>query len=193
MSTEVCSKSASQQCNEMLCLLEDATDKNYIGESVSQLAHALQCAQLAVESGADDETVLAALFHDIGHLCADADERAERNTYGVMNHDMIGADFLRQCGMSEKVCQLVLGHVEAKRYLTAIDPEYRTHLSDASKMTLIAQGDGMRPEEVIAFEQDPLFDEKILMRTWDEAAKVVDLAVPDLNTYRPLLFDHLTR
>lgn len=178
-----------QRCDEMLLVLEAATDKNYIGESISQLAHALQCAQLAVESGADNETIIAALFHDIGHLCADNDPEAKRNDYGVMNHDTIGADFLRQCGLSEKVCQLVLGHVQAKRYLTSIDPDYRNRLSSASQATLIAQGEAMSPDEAAAFEQDPLFEAKIQIRSWDEAAKVVDLAVPDLSHYRQLLLE----
>ena len=40
------------------------------GESVSQLEHALQCAALARRARADDEVVLAALLHDVGHLAA---------------------------------------------------------------------------------------------------------------------------
>ena len=40
----------------------------YYGEPVTQLEHALQCAHLAEQHGADDETVAAAFLHDIGHL-----------------------------------------------------------------------------------------------------------------------------
>lgn len=43
--------------------------EDYIGEPVSQLEHMSQSAQLAVQEGYDDEVVLAAFFHDIGHIC----------------------------------------------------------------------------------------------------------------------------
>lgn len=172
-------------CDQLLNILEHAADQGYIGEPVSQLEHALQCAHLATTSGADDETVLAALFHDIGHLCE------ERGEYGVIDHAAIGADFLRLKGMSEKVCQLVLGHVEAKRYLTAVDADYYSQLSEASKITLALQGGPMSAEEVQNFEKDPLFDLKIKMRYWDEQAKIPNLSVPDLSFYRPLLIAHL--
>ncbi|HZZ79930.1 MAG TPA: HD domain-containing protein, partial [Gemmataceae bacterium] len=40
----------------------------YYGEAVSQTEHALQSANLAVGAGADEELVVAALLHDIGHM-----------------------------------------------------------------------------------------------------------------------------
>ena len=40
--------------------------RQYGGEAVSELEHALQCAELADAAGADDELVLAALLHDVG-------------------------------------------------------------------------------------------------------------------------------
>jgi predicted HD phosphohydrolase len=36
-------------------------------ELVDNLTHALQCAALALADGADDELVVAALFHDVGY------------------------------------------------------------------------------------------------------------------------------
>ena len=47
------------------------------GEVVDQRRHALQCASLARESGADDRLVAAALLHDVGHLVT-TDERDGR-------------------------------------------------------------------------------------------------------------------
>lgn len=44
--------------------------RGYIGEPVSQLEHALQAAALAVQAKATGAQVLAALFHDTGHLIA---------------------------------------------------------------------------------------------------------------------------
>eukprot|EP00930_Biecheleria_cincta_P099411 TRINITY_DN91036_c0_g1_i1.p1 TRINITY_DN91036_c0_g1~~TRINITY_DN91036_c0_g1_i1.p1 ORF type:complete len:314 (-),score=54.32 TRINITY_DN91036_c0_g1_i1:65-1006(-) len=39
-------------------------------ERISQLDHALQCAHLAMTNGGDDETVVAALLHDVGWMLA---------------------------------------------------------------------------------------------------------------------------
>src|SRR5262245_13473590 len=121
----------------------------YFGEPVTQLEHALQCAQLARSSGADDELVIAALLHDIGHLIAEGDET------GSPDHDRIGANYLRQLGFSARVVELIAGHVQAKRYLTATNPDYFARLSGASKQTLAAQGGPMSPAEVESFEWDP--------------------------------------
>ena len=99
--------------NQLLNLLDSSKEMDYIGEPVPQLEHALQAAYLAGESGADNETVVAALFHNIGHICKDIDNIAIRNEFGVINHDIVGANFLRSWGFPEKICQLVLGHAES--------------------------------------------------------------------------------
>lgn len=49
----------------------------------------------------------------------------------------------------------------------------------------------MRPEEAEAFEKDELFKTIIAMRRWDEAAKVPNKHVPDLDSYRRLFEEHL--
>src|SRR5262245_52788636 len=101
--------------DEVMMLLEAAAGSGYIGEQVSQLEHALQCAAAAERAGAPPEEVLAALLHDVGHLCApgDAPTMAE---LGVLQHEIIGAAWLRARGLPTTVCELVEGHVAAKRY-----------------------------------------------------------------------------
>jgi predicted HD phosphohydrolase len=47
---------------------------DYIGEPVSQIEHMSQSAQLAIREGFPDDVVLAAFFHDIGHICVMNDE-----------------------------------------------------------------------------------------------------------------------
>ena len=37
--------------------------------------------------------------------------------YGVMNHEIEGANYLRNLGFSENVCSLVKNHINTKRYL----------------------------------------------------------------------------
>ena len=153
----------------------------YFGEPVTQLEHALQCAQLAAASGANDDLVLAALLHDVGHLLEEGDEA------GVIAHDGIGAQWLREQGMSDRISDLVGGHVQAKRYLTATNPTYYERLSDVSRLTLSRQGGPMSPEESAAFVKDPLFTEKLRLRSWDEQAKVPGMPVAGLESYRGLL------
>ena len=58
---------------------------DYIGEPVSQLEHMSQAAQRAMAEGHDDEVVLAAFFHDIGHLCVK--DALNMGGYGVVSHE----------------------------------------------------------------------------------------------------------
>lgn len=51
----------------------------------------------------------------------------------------------------------------------------------------------MTGEEAAAFERDPLFQEKLRLRSWDEMAKRVDCPVAPLASYRKLLLAHLSR
>jgi predicted HD phosphohydrolase len=59
---------------------------------------------------------------------------------GIVDHEGIGADFVRDLGFSARVAKLVRNHVSAKRYLCATNPEYHATLSEASKTTLRFQG-----------------------------------------------------
>ncbi|WP_447738181.1 phosphonate degradation HD-domain oxygenase [Pseudomonas laurentiana] len=150
---------------------------DYIGEAITQLEHMSQAAQLAMAEGYDDEVVLAAFFHDIGHLCGGD---ASMGGYGVVSHERIGAEYLRRCGFGERMARLVQYHVEAKRYLTLRQPGYYQRLSEASRRTLEYQGDVMSEAEADAFELDPLFEVSLRMREWDERAKEVGVPVVDL-------------
>lgn len=132
---------ATQTVDTLFKFIEAQGDSDYIGEAVSQLEHSLQAADLAQKAGADDETVLAALLHDIGRFIPKASEMpamiALDGTYvGTASHEILGENYLRQLGFSDKVCQLVGAHVMAKRYLTAVDQGYYEALSPSSKTTL---------------------------------------------------------
>ncbi len=170
---------AQQIVDEIFDLYEKHGSDDYIGEPVSQIEHMSQSAQLALGENYDDEVVLAAFFHDIGHLCAK--EAENMGGYGVKSHEKIGADFLRSKGFPEKMAKLVENHVQAKRYLTFAFPEYYERLSEASKKTLEYQGGKMTKQEAEVFEIDPLFSESIRMRHWDEEAKLENIPVLDLN------------
>ena len=42
---------------------------------------------------------------------------------GIKNHEGVGSEFARSLGFSDKVCELIRRHVDAKRYLTATNKE----------------------------------------------------------------------
>ncbi len=180
--------------NEVMYLYEKYGKKDYIGEPVSQIEHMCQCAQLAEANGADEETILAAFLHDIGHLCEYAFPETtvqHMDGFGILDHEKLGAAFLLSKGFSKKITQLVQSHVSAKRYLTYAFNDYYNQLSDASKITLQHQGGIMTKEEAVVFENDILFEQYIAIRKWDEQAKKTHQPLPDLQDYKDLIIEHL--
>jgi 2-amino-1-hydroxyethylphosphonate dioxygenase (glycine-forming) len=164
--------------------------RDYIGEPVTQLEHALQCAALARAANAPADEILAALFHDIGHLVAPAGS-AEMDGLGIVDHEDIGAAWLAALGFHDSVCELVRSHVQAKRYLTLRKPGYAARMSEASRGTLAFQGGPMSEAEAERFERDPLFAAKVRLRSWDEAAKHEGKEVDALASYAGLIREHL--
>jgi phosphonate degradation associated HDIG domain protein len=184
-----------QNATDIILLYEKHGNEDYIGEPVSQIEHMCQCAQLAGSAGADDEVILAAFFHDIGHLCEFAfpeKKLVHMDDVGLVDHEKLGAAYLLSKGFSEKIAKLVQSHVAAKRYLTYHFPEYYHQLSDSSKKTLEFQGGIMTAEEAIAFENDDLFDLYVSIRRWDDLAKKTAQPLPDLEHYKKLMVKHLT-
>jgi 2-amino-1-hydroxyethylphosphonate dioxygenase (glycine-forming) len=184
---------AEKVVEEIMTLYHQYGGEDYIGEPVSQLEHMCQCAQLAEEAGYDEEVILAAFFHDIGHLCEHIMPVQQMNGFGVVDHEKIGADYLRMKGFSSTIASLVENHVQAKRYLTYHYPEYYEQLSEASKKTLEFQGGRMNLSEAMAFESDILFDLHIKLRRWDEQAKEEHQPFPHLDKYSKMMLRHLKR
>lgn len=163
----------------------------YIGEPVSQLEHMSQAAAFAIGEGADDEVILAAFFHDIGHLLAGRVQVGSMNGYGAIDHELLGADYLKSLGFSNRICSLIKNHVQAKRYLTLTCPGYYEKLSLASLKTLAFQGGRMTESEAERFKSDPWFEEHIRLRIWDEQAKEVAIPVIDLDKIKDLVHKQL--
>lgn len=172
---------SAEAVEEIFDLYKKYGHADYIGEPVSQLEHMSQAAQLAIDSHCDDEVILAAFFHDIGHICVSRNNANDMGGFGTKSHEKIGADFLRGKGFSERLSQLVENHVQAKRYLTYKDPHYYNELSEASKKTLEFQGGKMTAKEANAFESNPLFEASIQLRKWDELAKETNVPIVDLE------------
>jgi phosphonate degradation associated HDIG domain protein len=174
-------KNKDKIVEEIFSLYEKHGSADYIGEPVSQIEHMSQAAKLAIDEGYDDEVVLAAFFHDIGHICVMHSSENNMDGFGTKSHEKIGADYLREKGFSERIAQLVENHVQAKRYLTFISPDYHDKLSEASKKTLEYQGGKMNQDEAEKFQKDPLFDVSIRMRHWDEEAKETNMPLIDME------------
>lgn len=164
-----------------LCRLQAEVD--YIGEPISQLEHMVQAAELAQADGADDELVLAAFCHDVGHFCTPSADYNSMAGLGRMGHEQVGAHWLRRLGFPDRLCGLVARHVDAKRYLCLREAGYLVALSSASWQTLAWQGGPMSEPEAEAFERDPLFADSLRLRRWDEEAKLTGRPVADLAEF----------
>ncbi|KAJ5948082.1 hypothetical protein N7466_001097 [Penicillium verhagenii] len=191
----------STTAETLITALEQYGQGDYIGESISQLEHCLQAANQAHEAGARDELVIAALLHDIGQIIplestkeVRMNIRESSENVGRVGHEAIGAAYLRSLGFSETVCKLVNSHVAAKRYLTAVNKEYYDSLSSASQKSLAFQGGPFQGDELREFEEDPLRDEMVSLRLWDDRAKLVgvEAVTPRARAYLDIIVNHLS-
>lgn len=155
-------------------------------ETVTERQHALQAAALAVAAEETDAVVVAALLHDVGHLIVKDFQPLGEALTADAHHEVAGARFLRRF-FGPEVADAVRWHVAAKRYLCATEPGYAAALSPSSVRSMVVQGGDMSGAEVTAFEQQPHHLAAVAVRRFDDAAKVPDAIVPDLETYRPLL------
>lgn len=82
---------------------------------------------------------------------------------------------------------------QGNRYLTAVDESYYDGLSEASKSSLRFQGGPFKGEELAMFESDPLKDEMVMVRKWDDQAKIVGIEseTPRAPAYRDMIQRHL--
>jgi phosphonate degradation associated HDIG domain protein len=155
--------------------------EQYSGEPVTQLEHALQCALLAETEDAGDELVTAALLHDLGHLLHDLG--ATPTMQGVDDvHQYRAVPFLRGI-FSDAVIDPIKLHVDAKRYLCAVRPDYFAALSNDSKRSLALQGGIFSAREAEAFIAQTWAAQAARLRVWDDQAKTAGLPTPPLAHY----------
>jgi phosphonate degradation associated HDIG domain protein len=174
----------------ILGLFADRGDSAYGGEPVSQIEHALQAAALARRDGAGVTLVTASLLHDVGHLLHDLPDDAPGR--GVDDtHETLAARWLSRW-FGPEVIEPVRLHVDAKRYLCAVEPEYLGRLSEPSVLSLRLQGGAMTADEVHAFRGSPYVAEAVALRRWDDEAKDPELVVPDLESYVTVIEETLT-
>jgi phosphonate degradation associated HDIG domain protein len=171
---------------ELFELYESLGNQSY-GESITQNEHALQCAALARDSGADDALIVAALFHDVGHLATDVMGDADFDLASDDDdHEARGARILAPI-FGPRVARPVALHVLAKRWRCTREPDYHDRLSSASRATLIAQGGLLSDEDCQRFERHPGFDDALALRAWDDQGKIEGLDVGALRDWEPLV------
>lgn len=166
---------------EVIDLFRRRGDSEYGGEAVTQLEHALQAAALAEAEQASPELIAAALLHDVGHLLHDLPDDAP-DTGTDDHHEASAGRYLQQL-FPESVCAPVRMHVNAKRYLCAVDETYASSLSRPSQVSLALQGGPMTPEEVEAYRRQPYSEDAVRLRRWDDEAKVAGLETPSLEHF----------
>jgi hypothetical protein len=161
----------------------------YGQEAVSQLEHALQCAHLAESAHEAPETVVAALLHDLGHMLSThrellADQEGAPTKDDL--HQFVALPFLHGL-FPDAVLEPIKLHVDAKRYLCAVDAGYWDSLSTASKHSLELQGGRYDDAQVRAFEELTFYAEAVRLRRYDDLAKVPGQITPPLRHYADLM------
>jgi [1-hydroxy-2-(trimethylamino)ethyl]phosphonate dioxygenase len=166
-------------------LYRSAGRNAYRGEMVSQLEHALQAGFAAERAGAPIELIVAALLHDYGHYIYDME--AADILRGVHDrHDTIGAQALAVV-LPAAVTEPIRLHIEAKRYLCAVDSSYLASLSRGSTFSLRVQGGPYSARQAAEFGALAHAQDAAQVRRWDDGAKVPGLRTPDLEHFRPYL------
>lgn len=175
----------SYSLTDLFNLLSTKGCAQYGQEAVSQLEHALQCATLAETANQSDEMIAACLLHDFGHLVHNLGEDAALRGLDD-RHEYRALPFLQDL-FGPAVTEPIRLHVEAKRYLCAVDSAYWESLSPASRRSLELQGGIFSPEAAEAFIQQPHAKEAVQLRIWDDRAKIPNLQTHALSHFIPLL------
>jgi phosphonate degradation associated HDIG domain protein len=168
----------------IVALYHERGTAQYGREAVSQLAHALQCARLAEEADASPALIAASLLHDLGHLLGDRDDEFGHGADDV--HQYRAGPALEPL-FPAAVIEPIRLHVDAKRYLCAVEPAYWDTLSPESRRSLEIQGGIFRPEDADNFMRHPYAGDAVWLRRWDDLAKVPDRTTPDLAHYARVL------
>ncbi|MFW0795745.1 HD family phosphohydrolase [Gordonia sp. CPCC 205515] len=176
------------QCADMNSVLADVESilRSLRGvwdeEAVDELDHALQCGHQASRDGADDELILAAALHDLGH---------SPNVDRHRHHDVAARDWLTP-RFGARVGWLAGAHVAAKRFLAATEPGYAADLSETSVMSMNQQGG---PGVDVDWTTHEWWADAVRLRRFDDAAKMPGapaLSVDDVLVVARRVLEHET-
>lgn len=166
--------------------------QQYGSEAISQLEHALQCAALAETASASKEMIAACLLHDLGHLLEPGGpEEGDHGDHIVLwkgdrHHEYAVLPLLTPL-FPPAVTEPIRLHVQAKRYLCAVDPAYHHDLSPESQHSLKRQGGILSTEDAQQFIKQPFAEAAVQLRIWDDRAKIPGLATPDIKHFMKIV------
>lgn len=168
--------------SKITALFDELGGSRYGEEEVTQLQHALQCGQLAMQANAAPALIAAAFLHDIGHIL-NGDELPNDSAANLDDdHEAIGYQFLLE-HFGAQIADPVRLHVVAKRYLCTTQPNYEGKLSPTSRKSFHDQGGNMSSSEIEEFESEPYFRDALQLRIWDDTAKDPQARTPSLEEF----------
>lgn len=175
--------STPKQMTDALFDFMERKGSSFYDESVTQLEHALQAALLARQSQAAPAQVVAALLHDIGHFLMNEHDEQSDFLKEDWSHEEVGAEQLTPF-FDNSVIEPIRLHVPAKRYLCTVDSDYYDGLSRASKRSYELQGGKLTDGEKSEFESNTHYETAVLLRRWDDSAKISGLTTPPLSDFQ---------
>lgn len=171
--------------DKLQALFDAIATTSYLGEPVTIAEHMLQSAACAKRDSAGDALIAAALLHDVGYYVDPHPDNANE-TDKKKRHDIAAARLLAPV-LPAAVTEPIRLHVDAKRYLCAVEPAYYDVLSDASKHTMRLQGGVMDAEAAQAFSAETHAEDAVRLRRWDDEAKRRDVTAPPFDAWRSML------
>ncbi|KAJ2875795.1 hypothetical protein GGH93_001320 [Coemansia aciculifera] len=173
----------------------------HISGLYTMLDSALSTAKVINLQGSDEETVLARLLQDIGCFCQPVEEWSGNNQASyqlfdaagkptIVDYGRLGADYLRMLKLSKKICELVEPDILAMRHLMTIEPEHLQIYKDSPLISIWSVP--LSDEEMGKYEADPLFKDKLQLRTWKAGIYTINDDSPALSTYREMAIRNMT-
>jgi gamma-butyrobetaine dioxygenase len=179
----VCNQSVPDAASLIIQLYQVLGSDDHPRDGVSESEHALQAATLAQQEGAPASLIVAALVHDIGRLLRQLHHRGVTPGY---RHEQLGARWLAWF-YGPEITEPVRLHVDAKRYLCAVQRDYLEGLSPNAARDLEEQGGPLSRKEVRDFHASPYHVAAVWLRRFDERAIDPGAVTPGFEHYRTLL------
>ncbi len=147
------------------------------GESaVTELEHALQCAELADKASADDDLVFACMLHDVARFALPQNQISDtlQNTEldkNAKGHGAAAAEMMDGL-LPQRSLFCIKHHAEAKQYLCQTNPRYREKLAAASIKTLAIQAAETDGQQLETLSRHEWWPDALRVRVWDDGAKI---------------------
>lgn len=169
-----------QSLHVLISLWQEQSAQHHFDSDLSLCRHSLQCARLAEVERASEAMIVAALFHEVGHL-------APLSSKGAMvDHGAVGATVLAPW-LLPLVTEPIRLQWPAIRYLCTVDPAYWASMSPGLRQACEEQGGTLAPNQVARFESTRFAPQAVQLCRWHQRARNLPESVPDLDRYTVIL------